>query len=97
MMGDYGFEWEPQYFCDDPTTNAILNVAASIAQLAAATNGLLYGLKFGKQEGLSIAEALSEQRDYGVDGVARELESLADAVNSAGSQVAEAIVKAGAK
>jgi hypothetical protein len=49
--------WSPGDYVDDPLANAVLNVARQIGELAAATNGLLYGLKYGKQEGMSIAEA----------------------------------------
>lgn len=50
--------WSPSAFDPDPLVNAVLNVAAQVAVQAAATNELLLGLKYGKKEGLSIAEAI---------------------------------------
>ena len=51
-------DFEPEDFCDDPMANAIMNVAAQISALARATNGLLYGLKYSKGDGMSVAEAI---------------------------------------
>lgn len=68
--------WSPSKFHDDPMVNAVLNVAAQLSVLASATNGLLYGLKFGKKEGLSVAEALeaaSKNVAAGLDSVAERL------------------------
>lgn len=50
--------WKPKDFADDPMVNAVLNVAAAIEHLASATNGLFYGLKYSKDQGTSIAEAI---------------------------------------
>jgi|KBSSwiStaDraftv2_1062776.scaffolds.fasta_scaffold00132_80 hypothetical protein len=50
--------WEPAELHDDPMVNAVLNVAAQLAALAGATNELLYGLKYSKDTGMSIAEAI---------------------------------------
>lgn len=68
--------WEPTAFHRDPMVNAVLNVAAQLASLANATNGLLYGLKYGKFEGMSIAEAIevaSKNVATGLDSLASEI------------------------
>jgi hypothetical protein len=49
---------KPDDYNADPTANAIMNVAAAIDRLAQAVNSLLYGLKYSKGEGMSIAEAI---------------------------------------
>lgn len=67
----HGDEWGPQLFHNDPTTNALYNIAASLDKLADATNGLLYGLKYGKRDGMSIAEAV----EVAGKGVAESIES----------------------
>jgi hypothetical protein len=51
-------KWEPEPYDENPTVNAILNVACGLHRLAAATRSLLYGLKYGEDNGLSIAEAI---------------------------------------
>lgn len=51
-------EWEPGEYDADPMTNAVLNVARELAGLSAATRGLLYGMKYSKDQGTSIAEAI---------------------------------------
>lgn len=71
-------KWEPESLHKDPMVNAILNVAMSLSELAEATNGLLYGLKYGKQEGLSIAEALEAS---GKD-ITNSLGNIVDAISS---------------
>ena len=53
-------DWEPRHFCKDATANALLNIAAEINGMADATRKLLYGLKYGEREGMSIAEAIEE-------------------------------------
>jgi microcystin degradation protein MlrC len=68
--------WSPSKFHKDPMVNAVLNVAAQLSVLASATNGLLYGLKYGKKEGLSVAEALeaaSKNVAHGLESVAESL------------------------
>lgn len=65
--------WEPTKFHDDPLANAVLNVAAQLAVLARATDGLLYGLKYSKGKGMSIAEAIevaSQNVATAIDGIA---------------------------
>lgn len=51
-------EWEPKDLHSDPMVSAVLNVAASLSELALATDRLLYGLKYSGKEGMSIAEAI---------------------------------------
>ena len=51
-------KWEPEQFEEDPVANAIMNVASELNFLANATQSLLYGLKYGKETGMSIAEAI---------------------------------------
>jgi hypothetical protein len=68
--------WEPAEFHSDPMVNAVLNVAAQLAVLANATNGLLYGLKYSKGDGMSIAEAV----EVASKNIASGLESLAGEV-----------------
>lgn len=68
-------KWEPGQYHKDATVNAILNVACSIQHLADATDGLIYGLKYGKNNGLSLAEAL----EMGLEKVAGAVSDLASA------------------
>lgn len=77
-------EWEPEEYVDDPVANAILNVAKELSALAKATNGLLYGLKYSKDNGLSIAEAI----EVGA-------QSIASAVSEHASEVQQAAFQAG--
>lgn len=65
--------WSPTRFHSDPMVNAVLNVAAQLAVLANATNGLLYGLKYSKSEGMSLAESI----EVAGKSVAAGIESLA--------------------
>lgn len=51
-------KWEPEEYDADPTVNAILNVAAALTKLAAAADGIIYGLKYSKDNGMSIAESI---------------------------------------
>lgn len=67
--------WEPVQYHKDPVVNAILNVAHSVQNLADATDGLIYGLKYGKNNGLSLAEAL----ETGLEKVAGAVADLASA------------------
>jgi hypothetical protein len=73
-------DWEPKKYDSDPTANAMLNIAASIAELADATNGLLYGLKYSKAEGMSIAEALEVS-----------IEKVSNSIDSGVGEIAEAL------
>jgi hypothetical protein len=66
MMSD---EWKPTNFVKDPIANAILNVAAELNLLATKTGGLLYGLKYDKDSGMSIAEAI----EVGLDKIASSI------------------------
>lgn len=68
-------KWEPGQYHKDPAVNAILNVARSIQHLADATNGLLYGLKYSKGEGMSLAEAL----EMGLKDIASAVSDVASA------------------
>jgi hypothetical protein len=67
-------DWEPSDHHPNATVNAILNVAESISALASATNGLLYGLKYSREKGLSLAEAI----EVSAEKVARAIESHSD-------------------
>lgn len=68
--------WTPTRFDDDPLANAVLNVAAQLAALARATDGLIYGLKYSKGEGKSIAEAI----EVASGAVATSIDGLVSAV-----------------
>lgn len=67
-------DWEPKKYDREPMVNAVLNVAAELSALAKATNRLLYGLKYGDVEGVSVAEAL-EKVAMAIDGARIELPS----------------------
>lgn len=71
--------WAPNSFHDDPMVNAVLNVAAQTSVLASATNELLYGLKYGKETGMSIAEAIEV-------GAKNAGETIAVAITNAAEQ-----------
>jgi len=79
----YGGRWAPVDFHNDQQVNALLNIAAGLHQLAAATNGLLYGLKYGKEEGMSVAESV----DAG-------LGKIADAIDTSLARIADEIAEA---
>jgi hypothetical protein len=57
-VGGMMMDWEPKEMHDDPNVNAMLNVAASIHACAKSLEELLYGLKYSKRDGLSVAEAI---------------------------------------
>lgn len=69
--------WEPTKFHDDPLANAVLNVAAQLAVLARATDGLLYGLKYSKVQGMSIAEAM----EVASQNIATALDGISSAIS----------------
>lgn len=69
--------WEPAALSSDPMVNAVLNVAAQLASLAKATSGLLYGLKYSKNDGMSIAEAM----EVASKNISEGLESLANTLH----------------
>lgn len=71
-------QWEVRDLHTDPMVNAVLNVAAAIGQLARATDGLLYGLKYGKAQGVSIAEAL----EVGARRISSSVDSLASNIDA---------------
>jgi hypothetical protein len=50
--------WEPEEFHHDPMVNAILNIAAELNFCGRGISSLLYGLKYGKEDGMSVAEAI---------------------------------------
>jgi hypothetical protein len=74
-------DWKPESYNADPTVNAMLNIAAGLHAQAAATRELLYGLKYGKDEGMSIAEAIEmHAKEVGTytAHVATAIQALAD-------------------
>lgn len=71
-------KWEPENHHKDPMVNAILNVAEGLHDLASATSRLLYGLKYGESEGMSIAEAI----EVSVEKVADAINSISSAIES---------------
>lgn len=71
-------QWEPEDYDDNPIANAIYNVAAQIADLSASVNVLLYGLKYSRQEGMSVAEAI----EVAADRVAGPLSDLAQSIDN---------------
>lgn len=62
--------WEPGTYHEDPTVNALLNIAASLAACAAAQRELLYALK--------------PDRDLGAGLLSGDLDGLADALERRG-------------
>jgi len=70
--------WAPSEFHDDPKVNAVLNVAAQISVLASATSELLYGLKYGKDTGMSIAEAIEVAAKNAAETVAVAITNSAE-------------------
>lgn len=78
-------EWEPGEYDADPMTNAVLNVARELAGLSAATRGLLYGMKYSKDQGTSIAEAIENAGT----AIADAMSSTSDL--SDGARIADAI------
>jgi predicted alpha/beta-hydrolase family hydrolase len=72
-------KWEPEtYRPGDPVANALLNIAAELNALAGATHDLLYGLKYGREQGMSIAEAL----EVGAGKVASAIEDATDRMSA---------------
>lgn len=74
--------WEPGTYHEDPTVNALLNIAASLAACAAAQRELLYG--HGKDTGLSIAEALEIAGEKAGAEIAIGLQGVAEAIERRG-------------
>ncbi len=80
--------WEPESHHKDPMVNAVLNMAEQISRLADATNGLLYGLKYSKENGMSIAESIEKAGeiiaaripDFTFDGVESAISEIADLI-----------------
>ena len=64
--------WEPGTYHEDPTVNALLNIAASLAACAAAQRELLYGLKYGALE--IAGEKAGAEIAIGLQGVAEAIE-----------------------
>ena len=75
-------DWEPTQYAKDPMVNAVYNVAAELSALASATRGLLYGLKYSKDNGVSIAEAI----ELSAKTQAEAVQGLAQAVLDAKSE-----------
>ncbi len=71
-------DWEPEEHSADPMVNAVLNVAAAIDRLASATNGLLYGLKYSKDQGMSLAEAIEVSTAKAADTIASAISEVAN-------------------
>ena len=71
-MSDY----KPTEYHKDPMVNAVLNVACQIAALAHATDGLLYGLKYSKTTGMSVAESL----ETGLENLSIKVGGVIDAI-----------------
>ncbi|WP_437606270.1 hypothetical protein WMF20_35460 [Sorangium sp. So ce834] len=76
-----GTEWEPGAYDEDPMVNAVLNVARELRRLADATNGLLYGLKYGKEQGLSIAEAVEVGCKAAGESIATSIQQAAETLS----------------
>jgi hypothetical protein len=74
-------KWEPEEYHKDPMVNAVLNVAHELCRLADATNGLLYGLKYGKQEGMSIAEAVEVGCKAAGESIATAIQQAAETLS----------------
>ena len=72
--------WKPGTYHKDPTVNALLNIAASLAACASAQREILYGLKYGKDNGLSIAEAIEVAGQKTGAEIATGLQAVADAI-----------------
>ena len=76
-------KWEPKEYVEDPTANAQLNIAEALAGCADGLNGLLYGLKYSKGEGMSIAESIEvsgKRIAESLDALPRALAELGDRV-----------------
>lgn len=82
-------EWEPGEYDADPMTNAVLNVAREIAGLSKATRGLLNGLKYSEERGMSIAEAIEKGAEEIASAVGRSAPDVSD-----GELIAAAIDRA---
>lgn len=81
--------WEPEQYHKDPMINAVLNVAASVSELAEATDGIIYGLKYSKKEGMSIAEAIechtkAIQENASIADHSQGLRDIAEAIEKLG-------------
>lgn len=84
--------WEPKEHHDDPAVNAMLNIAESLSECASAIGGLLYGLKYSGEQGLSIAEAIevsAKSVASALAEVAGKIDDVAGAMHSDGVNVAE--------
>ena len=78
--------WEPRSFHKDPMVNAVLNLAREVRGVGEAVGELLYGLKYSRGEGLSVAEALEISIEKAGTNIASALTELAEA----GGRIAKA-------
>lgn len=77
--------WEPAALHKEAQANALLNIARELHYCGAAIESLLYGLKYAKGDGMSLAEAVEvagrAQADA-TESLATATEQLADAFSS---------------
>jgi hypothetical protein len=70
-------EWEPTLYANDPTVNALLNIAAGLHAVAKSTNDLYYAFAYSKTAGgMSISEALGKMGDDVTGAIAAVAESI---------------------
>lgn len=86
-------DWEPTDYDEDPMVNAMMNIAEALHRQADATNALLYGLKYGKAEGMSIAEAIEVAGRKIAEAFpsAPDVADIASAIEGAGKRIAAAM------
>lgn len=79
MTGGYQTTiWKPAEFHQDPMVNAVLNLAHAVMCHASETRELLYAFKYGREEGMSVAEAIETVANR----VGEPLNAVADALES---------------
>lgn len=74
-------QWQPDDFDEDPTVNALLNIAHGLHRNADATGQLLYALKYSQSEGMSIAESI----EVGLRAIAEAVPAARDDIAVANS------------
>lgn len=89
-------KYEPEDYCENEIANAIMNVAAELRFVGQSIDSLLYGLKYSKMEGMSIAEALEVgagkiAESIGMIEFGNQDGSVAEALEAGSKQIAESI------
>lgn len=85
-------KFEPDQYHADPMVNAVLNVAAALRALAQSTDGLLYGLKYSKGDGMSVAEAIEVAGKAQAEALREGLTDIGNSLTDVNQTMTEFVV-----